>query len=355
MQVSVRVHPLAWLFWLFIYVNMPQGLMWVGALSSSLVIHEMGHALFRHRLGQEVQVELFGIVGRTTFKGRLGSFWQEAMASCAGFSLTLLSAAIARLLLLFYPHPTIDIFYIANLAFLGINLVPIEPCDAGCLLSQIFSKAFGIRGYRFSLALQILSAVAASLFLFSCQSEFAFLLSIGVLTLAVDRLQALRGAWKMEDADRRQPFQKRLEEAESLLKQGLEDESFARLIALKEKVSAGQIAIRTRELLAHLHCKRGELNEGFQLILPLEKELSSFGISLLQQIHYHLGHWSEALKLGRRLFQEQSSSSVAFINAIAANRLSQEREARGWLGYLQKEHPQVYLIAVSRPEFGPSR
>ena len=162
---EIPVFVSGWYFLLLAYIaytsGPERGLMWAGAITISLLIHEFGHALVarRFRLAPEISLEMFGGL---THHQRAARDRDDALVVAAGpaagiaFGIVVLVAyvfvrATSPEALLTYPRLEtvfVDLLYI-NFFWSFVNLLPLWPLDGGQLfrlgMLQITNPARGER------------------------------------------------------------------------------------------------------------------------------------------------------------------------------------------------------------------
>ncbi len=146
----IRVDPSAWLVFGFVILaragrgpeGLRDGLVLAVALLTSILVHELGHALVARRLGLgPVRIVVHGFGGLTA-SSRLPTPRQGLLMTAAGPGAGLLLAAVSAAGLLLLPDaggPARGILAQLlgiNLFWSLFNLVPLHPLDGGMLLAH---------------------------------------------------------------------------------------------------------------------------------------------------------------------------------------------------------------------------
>jgi Zn-dependent protease len=154
---------------------------------TSLLLHELGHAVVARREGMEISgitLWLFGGVSR--FKGAFPSAGAEFRIAIAGPLVTLVIGAVLVLVggAVTFPSAVDGVVVwlgVVNLFLLGFNLLPAFPLDGGRVLRSILWKVRGDFGWATSVA----GAVGRAL--------GALMIAVGVLSYLVTF--SLGGLW----------------------------------------------------------------------------------------------------------------------------------------------------------------
>ncbi len=205
-SIPVRVHPLFWLITALMSggnVSPLYMITWIGICFVSILVHELGHAVFMRRYGQQPRIVLYGMGGLATSDGggwartKLVGFnarrrWLEqviisAAGPGAGFLL-----AFAVVVVVFtaggrvaWLQPTLqNPFSIVaraispefsilatqllwvNIAWGVMNLLPVLPLDGGRIASTLLVERDPYRGPERAQWLSVIVAVAVAVFAF---------------------------------------------------------------------------------------------------------------------------------------------------------------------------------------------
>jgi stage IV sporulation protein FB len=121
---------------------------WVVVVFVSILVHEMGHALTARSFGAQVQVELNGIGGLTSWGGNENEMGpgRRALIAAAGSATGVAFGALIWLASnLSGPHGGVVGFTLDSLVWVNVfwgllNWLPIRPLDGGHLLISLLQK-----------------------------------------------------------------------------------------------------------------------------------------------------------------------------------------------------------------------
>lgn len=240
--------------------------LWMLMISSSVLVHELGHATSGRLLGYPTSVHLVGLGGLTRAQGGEAMPWhRDVLFTLAGPAAGLLLgivAGVTSLALSAAGHLPAGVAYVleglffANLFWTVLNLVPIATLDGGRVASAVLTRVLGRPGF---LVAQILSLVlGGGLVLWAVLGRQPFMaLIFGMLAFrTVANITAYqRGELPLGEAEH--PMATVLKRAEALFTDGhlAEAEQIAK-DALKESTP---VALRSR---AHLVLGWVALKEG---------------------------------------------------------------------------------------------
>jgi stage IV sporulation protein FB len=231
--IPVRVHPMFWVVSIMLGLHddtqLPDLMIWIGAVFISILWHELGHALVIRAFGFRPWITLYGMGGLASYdparhRRFVGVTSNEQMLISfagpgAGFLLAALIVGVLfaagvgddiRFIPPFHLRPYVlglanmhlarllnDIFYLCTLWGL-VNLLPIYPLDGGQIARELFLR-FNLRdGIRQSLILSMITAVSFGIFAVTKGYGFFTLAFFGFI--AFENFQALqaysgRGRW----------------------------------------------------------------------------------------------------------------------------------------------------------------
>lgn len=208
-RIPVRIHPFFWLstFGLTLGSNFaPMKIaIWVFAVSISILVHELGHALaFRH-FGCEPRITLYGFGGLASAEpGRRGSptGWSRIIVSAAGpFAGFALGGVVLAAVLVSghqaplmswtigggLPLPSLAIFTLVfDLMFINViwglvNLLPVHPLDGGDIALELARRRDPRRGVERSVWLSLYVAIAVGIIALVVFHDVFVLLMFGYL------------------------------------------------------------------------------------------------------------------------------------------------------------------------------
>lgn len=140
-------------------------LLWVLAGSTSVLIHELGHAFLMRNCGARVAILLQGLQG-LAIPDRAFPWKQDILISLAGPGVQIAAGLIARWLLAvssgdeWYVTSFLESFYEVSIVWSVINLLPIFPLDGG----HVLRSALGPPNWRMTLIISIVAAVSVGVF-----------------------------------------------------------------------------------------------------------------------------------------------------------------------------------------------
>lgn len=189
--IPVRVHPFFWLVAVFLGANVirtPWDLViWVAAVFTSILVHELGHALVMTVYGFRPWITLYGLGGLASYN-RNGAYsargnrpLAQILVSAAGPGAALLLTAVLLAVLYATGHavlltgevpfvrfdpvrgPAVLDQYVhwlvtISIAWSLLNLLPVYPLDGGQIAREVLLVANPREGIRQSLWLSIFTA-----------------------------------------------------------------------------------------------------------------------------------------------------------------------------------------------------
>ena len=145
---------------------------WVVIVFVSILIHELGHALTARSYGAEVEIELNGIGGLTSWSvpdRELGP-GQRALVAAAGSGVgVIFGGAVWLFDLLTGPYFDVAGFVVSNLIRVNVlwgllNWLPIRPLDGGHLFTSLLQKVIPSKAELVANVVFFLTAAAALVF-----------------------------------------------------------------------------------------------------------------------------------------------------------------------------------------------
>ncbi|MDP9145058.1 MAG: site-2 protease family protein, partial [Actinomycetota bacterium] len=142
---------------------------WIGVVFVSILVHELGHALTARSFGAEVEIELNGIGGLTSWSGAEEKFGpgRRAAVAAAGSAVGVLFGGLIWLAARFTgPFSDVTGFVVTNLIWVNVfwgllNWLPIRPLDGGHLLTSLLQKVVPSKAERISNVVFLITAVGA--------------------------------------------------------------------------------------------------------------------------------------------------------------------------------------------------
>jgi stage IV sporulation protein FB len=142
---------------------------WVAIVFVSILIHELGHALTARSYGAEVEIELNGIGGLTSWSvpdKELGP-GQRALVAAAGSGVGVVFGGLVWLFDRFTgPYFEVAGFVVRNLIIVNVlwgllNWLPIRPLDGGHLFTSLLQKVIPSRAELIANVVFFITAVGA--------------------------------------------------------------------------------------------------------------------------------------------------------------------------------------------------
>ncbi|SCA63634.1 Uncharacterized protein SCG7086_AY_00060 [Chlamydiales bacterium SCGC AG-110-P3] len=315
--------------------NIQGSMIWMAVILGSVLVHEFGHALTARAFGQQVRIQLAPFGGLTIRKGERLALWKEFLVVLNG-PLAGLSLAGAGYFLLWQIDPlkmpivtyitwvTVQI----NIFWTLINLLPVGPLDGGQLLRISFEWIFGFRGIKYAHFVSIIMGVGLGLLFMAIR---LFLVGALFFILAFESYRAWRQVLLMSPEDQDEELQTLFRKAVELGDQGRHKEAVAILKRVQNDAGHGVLEHASGQMMASYLADDGRHREAYDLLKPYRPKLDMSGLALFQEVAYHLKLWKEALEAGTVAFRENPESNIALINARCSGRLSDARQALGWL------------------------
>lgn len=182
-----------WLFWLIAFLlsgglnlqssqDWPQIFIGMIVIFISILIHELGHAVFARLFGQNPSIAFHGLGGLTFYNGRSLKRWEHFLVVLAG---PLSSLALAGCFVILLPlrelSPLIPMLITfglwVNIVWTIINCLPILPMDGGQMLRDIL-------GPKLERVACIVGAVVATLVVILAFNAKMYFLAVVMIFLA---------------------------------------------------------------------------------------------------------------------------------------------------------------------------
>ena len=158
---------------------------WVAIVFVSILIHELGHAITARSYGAEVEIELNGIGGLTSWSvpdKELGP-GQRALVAAAGSGVGVIFGGLVWLFDRFTgPYFEVTGFVVRNLIVVNVlwgllNWLPIRPLDGGHLFTSLLQKVIPSRAEVIANVVFFITAVGALAWALWTQRIFIALLA----------------------------------------------------------------------------------------------------------------------------------------------------------------------------------
>lgn len=330
-RIPVTICPSFWIFALF-FSNLLQhpsmhGLILVGVLILSLLVHEFGHAATAARFGASPQIILEAFGGRAQYRGML-SPKQEFLVVLNGPLFECLLIALSYPLLksnLFIDFPHVQFFLQATLHFnvlwVLLNLLPILPLDGGYLVRYLLIRKWGSQGEASSVLLGLgACAVVAPYLLLQGYLVFGLLLVI----FGLQYFQRLRTVSFQTD-----PVEQ-LKRGKSAIEQGQlpHAKKIFKKLTTSSTPSVQQIAL---EHLAHVYVLENDRETAYELLVKAKGALSSHSKCVLAHLAFEKRNYLLIAELSRELYEIEPTYETALLNAKSFALLEQPAHAGAWL------------------------
>lgn len=361
MRIPITVQPLFWLFAALIgYLNSQTligTLIWIAVIFISILIHECGHALTGLAFRQKVHIQIAFFGGVTTREGDKLSLGKEFLIVLAGPIAGLVLCGLAYIVLP-YAHAIPSLAYglkaavQVNLIWTVLNLVPVLPLDGGKLFGIILEALFGFKGFKFSIYTSVVLGLLLAL------SAFLYgYLFVGVIffLLTFESMRSLKYARMMSDQDRDLKLQSLFEEAQRDYEEGHVETSFEKFQQVRSLAKNGVLYLASTETLAQLLFQRGDKEEAYRFLLPVEKNLSEVSLPLLHRLAFEHGDYGHVIRLGDKVFQMAPTASTAIMNAMAFASQGRAEPSVGWLERALQEGVTDFQTLLSQKEFDAIR
>lgn len=361
-KIPIRIYPLFWVLILMIgWLNtntLAGTLIWAVVIIISVLLHEFGHALTANLFGQRAEISLVGMGGQTSRHGGEISKWKEFII--------VLNGPLAGLLLFFllyslqpysdklnpYIKYGLHVGVQVNLFWTILNLLPVWPLDGGHLMRILFEGMFGFKGLKAALVISILLSAFFGLF-FMAQQQ----LLIGAIffMLGFEGYRAWSDIKDLTPQDHNADLQTLLQEGMRAASEGRRSEALAKFQQLREESKSGMLYVAATQNMARALAEEGKRKEAYELLLPIQKQLSGDYLVFLQNLAYLLQEWEEAARVGTVAYQQEPSAEVALVNAMSYAVIGQSKPAVGWLRCaVQQGYPSVQNI-IKKREFDSIR
>lgn len=334
-----------------------QFISWVCVVFSSVLVHELGHALLARFWGQNVQIVLGPLGGTTLYGGgraalsRVKEFVVVLAGPMFGFFLALACFMILRNVTVF---PAAAYFFscmvYANIIWSLFNLLPVHPFDGGKLVSILLEGIFGPNGLRFS---YLLSGLIAIVMTGVCMAYSQIFAAAMLLLCAFESFRSFRQRrYFMTTATEKQ--QDELEVIEAEWNMSKPDLAIEHLEQLVRTTKEGQVHSQAVEKLADYLASTGKTQKAYAL-LTAQKSLEGKPLKLFQLVCYKLGYWQQSLDAGNKIFRESQDPSCAIMNAFSAAHLGDVEASVNWLGTVKKTKAVDMLAVLAAADFDSIR
>lgn len=325
---------------------------WMGIIFVSVLVHELGHALVSLMFGQSPRIDLVIFGGMTAQeKEKKIKRWKEFLVVLAGpafgYALSFLALFLSTLAegvpLL---RSVLMITAVINFFWSSINLLPILPLDGGHLVRIIFESVFKEKGWRFAQLTSFAIAALGGVAFLWMQNIF---LAIILFLFAFQNLEAYRQMRGHTKADQRDDLKRLLDQA-AIMEQSDPKKAVALCQEVRKEARSGFLYQQATLFCAKIFAREGRKSEAYELLLPLQGELSPEGTCLLQQLSFEVRDYSRAVDLTPNCLISYHSPSTALIAALSCVSMGETTQAIRWLQTALEMGVEVETI-VHRQEF----
>lgn len=338
-RIPISIHPFFWLLagligWMNSGGSVLLIFIWVAVILVSVLFHELGHALTSVIFKQKAKIQLIAFGGATSYEGPKLKFWQQFLivlnGPVFGFTLFLLASFILSHYTIASPalHLALRITKLANLFWTIVNLLPIIPLDGGQLLRIALEAAFGLKGFKAALLIGACISGALAFYFFIMH---IFIAGALFFLFAFQSFDLWRNSRHITKDDRDDENRNLIIRGEILLREGKANEAENLFSQVLEKVKSGVLATAARQYLALLKMRQGKKDEAYELLLPVEEDLSDETKPILHELSESKENHQVIVNLSKESFQIAPSQKVALRNARAFAALGQAKAAGGWL------------------------
>jgi hypothetical protein len=297
--------------------------------TSSLFIHEYGHALAAIRFGRKAEITLEALGGYASYPGPRLKDKEQFIVILAGPFFTALLIGVSYYLLHSQIFPTYWPNYFCywtmklNTYWLVINLAPLHPLDGGQMAAILFQKG-GPKGEKFGLVLgNITAVIGASYFLFHQSFFFALLfLFFGLKNFQATNAHPLRK--KIFS-----PFSQ-LNEASRLYMEGeidLAKKIYSRLSREKDTYIRNLALEGLAQILDH----QGKPKEAYRILLKGDITRMHQGKHLFWKLAYSEQEYEKMVVYATEIYRMHPTFETALMNAKACAHMKDIPFALGWL------------------------
>lgn len=359
-RIPITIHPFFWITALLIGFlssqSLPGTMIWVVVILVSVIVHELGHATTALFFGLTPRIDLVALGGLTTHQGGKLSSWKQFFIVLNGplFGFMLFIAAWLLLKMQFQGVMLtfLNLFYLVNLIWTILNLVPVLPLDGGQLMRIVLEAVFGAKGFKYSLLIGIVVSTALSLLFFFFQN---FLIGALFFLFAFQSFDLYRRMRNLSEEDRSDKFKEALEEAERDLQSGNKERALSEFERVRAETKEGMIHMLATQYLAFLKYEKGQVKETYDLLTSIRKDLSGEALCLLHKAAFDQKDYSLVTEIGPNCFQVMPVKEVALRNAFASGSQGLEKPAIGWLEAAFQDGLENIPEILKEPYFDPIR
>ncbi len=187
--IRLRVHPMFWIIVFALGWNLPlvEQFLWLGVVSVSILVHELGHVFSFLYFGRRSRIVLFSMGGLTipesnaaalrglphavvAFSGPVAGLW---LALAAHFTIPLMGSTSSGVVGALYVH-----FFQINVVWSLVNLLPIWPLDGGQVVRSVLTHFRGDLGHSLASGLSLVTAAVIAVVAWQMNRPLASLFAV---------------------------------------------------------------------------------------------------------------------------------------------------------------------------------
>lgn len=334
LNIPVRIQPGFWIFLLFftnIHRDPSMESIIIGVVMIvSLLLHEYGHALTAAYFGASPTITLEAFGGNAQYNGSKMSRLQDFIITLNGPLFQSILIAVPFFLLKsglfssnYYIHYSLYVTMHLNIVWCLLNLIPIEPLDGGHLMRGVLEHKFGVKGYKAS---QIIGLISVSLAVPYLYLEGYTFFAILLLIFGAQSYLKLRQQSGKSDEPHFNLYMKGMEAANS---NDFEEAKihFKKLLRSKDE----HLKHSAIESLAKIYYSENKGQKSYDLLLKADPHFLQEGKSLLCKLAFERKNHQLVGKYSRDIYTFEPSYETAILNSQAFASMNQPELAGGWL------------------------
>jgi stage IV sporulation protein FB len=313
-------------------------------ISSSVFIHELGHAIAAILYGYKPTIQLSFRGGKTTYLGeQQPSFKQFAITLAGplfGFGLFLIATTAIKL---GFIQPFFMQLRFINLILTFINLLPILPLDGGHLLRIVLQKISPNRGNTLAHLCGLILTSILSILFYILQNLLMGSLLFFITCKNYTQYRETRGLMRDDYNDR---LNLTFQHAQKQLFLGNHSDSLNLFKEIRTQTQKGsRLYLLASIYIAKISYGLGHMDDALSLLQPLQNLLDSDSKLLLHTIAYESKKDALVTSLSGEVYRYKPSKEIALRNAYSAARTNAAKSAVGWLSAVC-EHEIENLEAI---------
>jgi Zn-dependent protease len=241
--------------------------LWMGIISLSVLVHELGHATAARFFGYPARIQLIGLGGLTHAQGAETMPWYKDVlytlaGPSAGLSLGILAGLTSLIWVQVTPPPQVVRYLLtsllyANVVWTVLNLLPMATLDGGRISAAVLTRLMGRRGFLVAQAFSVLLVGAVLLFAVFNKDPMlgALMVMLGLRTFANI---AAYNRGELPVGDGAHPLLVVMQQAEATYRQGNLDGAKQATLAVLQQEPPPVVKSRAHFLLGWVALKAGQ-------------------------------------------------------------------------------------------------